>query len=390
MTAVSIVEWNAGGHHDTYLRVYASVLLNKGLKVNVLCREPEAVEKWLEERHGKGCVRVVGIPGPEWVRERRKWPFGLGFRAYGMMLRKRLEVLENGERSEVYFSCLYEHQVRILAGVIRRLGGRFWSGFYMHPHSFYFPGKQAPGVKKKWPISRLWGLAGFRGLTMLDECVAADVEEVVGVAVCVLPDIADDSVDGGSVLTKELQDAGRGRKVIGLMGHLVPSKGVIALARRAKTDVSGRLLYAFVGEIHWEMFSEKEREVLKELSGMGDHVWVYDARVCDEGSYNALLKNCDVLYAAYEKFPHSSNTLTKAAIFEKPVIVSDGFLMAARVRRYGIGVVLPEGWGDDELLKAIEGSLSEDKGRGFKGYREMHSMKKLEERLGGFFGAEGV
>ena len=337
MTAVTIVEWNTGGHHDTYLRVYASVLLNKGKKVNVLCREPEAVEKWLEERHGKGCVRVAGIPGEEWVRERKNWPLGLGFRAYGKMLSKKLKEVENGELSEVYFSCLYEHQVRMLDGVIRCLGGREWSGLYMHPHSFYFPGKRAPGVKKKWPISRLWELGGLRGLTMLDESMAREVEKKVGVPVCVLPDIADDSTSEDDALAEELLRRAKGKKVIGLMGHLVPSKGVVALAKRAMADASGRFFYAFVGEIHWEMFTEEEREILKGLSGMGGHVWMHDERVPDEGSYNAILKSCDVLYAAYENFPHSSNTLTKAAIFEKPVIVSDGFLMAKRVLKLSDG-----------------------------------------------------
>ena len=50
----------------------------------------------------------------------------------------------------------------------------------------------------------------------------------------------------------------------------------------------------------------------------------------------------EVLFAAYHDFPHSSNILTKAAIFQKPVIVSDGYLMAERVRRYRLGEVIQQ------------------------------------------------
>ncbi len=35
--------------------------------------------------------------------------------------------------------------------------------------------------------------------------------------------------------------------------------------------------------------------------------------------------------------------LTKAAVFKKPVVVSDGFLMAERVRVYRMGENVPEG-----------------------------------------------
>ena len=41
-------------------------------------------------------------------------------------------------------------------------------------------------------------------------------------------------------------------------------------------------------------------------------------------------------------FPHSSNIMTKAAAFNKPILVNDGYLMSERVKTYGIGLTKKE------------------------------------------------
>jgi glycosyltransferase involved in cell wall biosynthesis len=62
----------------------------------------------------------------------------------------------------------------------------------------------------------------------------------------------------------------------------------------------------------------------------------------DDAAFNGILQASDVVFAGYHDFPHSSNIMGKAAEFRKPIIVSDGYLMAERVRRYGSGEVVPQ------------------------------------------------
>lgn len=62
----------------------------------------------------------------------------------------------------------------------------------------------------------------------------------------------------------------------------------------------------------------------------------------DESSFNELISISDIIYAVYRNFPNSSNMLTKAAGFFKPIIVSSGHLMAQRVEKYGIGRIVDE------------------------------------------------
>jgi hypothetical protein len=67
---------------------------------------------------------------------------------------------------------------------------------------------------------------------------------------------------------------------------------------------------------------------------------------------NAVIAESDVVFAAYKDFPNSSNVLTKAAFFHRPIVVSDGYLMAERVRRHNLGEVVPEG-NLDSLVSAV-------------------------------------
>ena len=59
--------------------------------------------------------------------------------------------------------------------------------------------------------------------------------------------------------------------------------------------------------------------------------------------FYALHSVCDILFGVYHQFAHSSGLLTKAAFFQKPVIVSKGYCMEERVRKYHLGLVVDEG-----------------------------------------------
>ena len=75
-----------------------------------------------------------------------------------------------------------------------------------------------------------------------------------------------------------------------------------------------------------------------------DSYWWLDT----ECELNDVISQCDLLFAAYEDFPNSSNILSKAARFRKPVIVRDGYLMAERVREFRMGEVI-EAVGDNSV-----------------------------------------
>jgi hypothetical protein len=93
------------------------------------------------------------------------------------------------------------------------------------------------------------------------------------------------------------------------------------------------------GAVQWTGFSPEEKSLLEQVS-QKENVWAHLKRIPTECAYNGIIRACDLLVAAYRDFPHSSNTVTKAATFEKPIIVTKGGLMAKRVNSFQLGLVI--------------------------------------------------
>jgi hypothetical protein len=225
---------------------------------------------------------------------------------------------------------------------------------------------------------------------MLDEIIAPHVSEIIGHPVFVLPDIASTELRREVALVSELEAFALGRTIIGLIGHIIPSKGVATFLRCAQHDDMQNIVFAVVGTVQWNMFSSEDQMLLKEAFSL-PNVWLRDLRIPDEASYNALFAMCDVIYAAYENFPHSSNTLTKAAAFQKPVLVHDGTLMAERVRCHRIGECLPQDCQISKRCQAllrlagINGAAEDQPEPDWRGYLATHSEQRLAEVFAGFF-----
>lgn len=393
---IALVEWNQNGHHDTYLVIHASTLLHQGHRLLVLCRDPQRFREAIINRIHHSYISlldVAPIPGPEWIRKWRRLPFGFAYTAFSICILRQLrrgEKRHGNHLAEVFFCCIYEHQTRMLHAVIRSIGGRQWSGLYLHAHAFHNPHVLAPGVKSKWPISKLWFLPGLRGLLMLDESIAPHVSACIRQPVLILPDIAATELRREDALVAELKMFACGRTIIGLLGHIVPSKGVTTFLRCAQRDEMRQVVFAIAGTVQWDMFNDEDRKFLHDAFQL-PNVWLRDLRIPDEASYNALFDACAVIYAAYENYPHSSNTLTKAAAFQKPVLVHNRSLMAERVRRYGLGECFSEGDPIAQRCKALlrlawmnsspEAIVKPD----WQGYLATHSEQRLAEVFADFF-----
>ena len=48
----------------------------------------------------------------------------------------------------------------------------------------------------------------------------------------------------------------------------------------------------------------------------------------DETQFNAIINASDIIFAAYKDFTISSNMPGKAAAFDKPILVSTGYLLS--------------------------------------------------------------
>ena len=175
-----------------------------------------------------------------------------------------------------------------------------------------------------------------------------------------------------------------GRPLIGLFGYLLRSKGVYPFALLSRHPKMSGTCFAFAGEIAWNSFALDEAETIREILTTGSNTWNHLMRIPKEEQLNSLISSCDVLYAAYLDFSSSSNILAKVALFRKPVIVSEGHLMAERVRRFRMGEVVPQGDVEaqaEAVSKIIRDprAWTEKSQPRWEDYAREHSFSRLKE-----------
>ncbi len=151
-------------------------------------------------------------------------------------------------------------------------------------------------------------------------------------------------------LASKIREFARGRPVVSLVGHLQRTKGLEEFTRAAKDESLRDVVFFLGGEVNWGEIDNRVREELLSIWEQSPNILTHLQRIKDEQTLNAVIAQSSVVYAAYTDFPNSSGILTKAAAFERPLIVSDGYLMAERTRAYRLGEVVKEG--NMEQIKA--------------------------------------
>jgi hypothetical protein len=373
---IAVIEPAWTGHHPLYFRAFCRVLCELGCRVVGICPKPE-------EMGGSNFVRWSP---PLFTFRPRRLSGPLSNRAQHWWLNRRLRALEReiGRKIDlVFFSCLFD---RFLA--LHPVDFDWdWAGLYLHVSGF-----RIPGDVKSHPLRRFRSSQGrpavsrLRGLAVLDE---GAVDFVAGVSGCdhvvAFPDFSDTSCGETSEVADRLIGFAAGRPIVGIAGHLQPSKGTITLAQAAmrsrKNDNSA--VFAFIGELWWELYSENDRQVLRDAFA-GENVFTHFERIPREEDFNSVLQSFNVIYAGYHDFPHSSNMPAKAAGLRRPMIVSSGYLLGERVGRFRLGKVIPQR-DVDATLVAIRETISNQDRSGFESgareYLEVHSTARLKQAM---------
>ena len=198
--------------------------------------------------------------------------------------------------------------------------------------------------------------AQFRGMCFLDEhAVSAYTAADPHRAFVFLPDVTNTDVPVQKpALAMEIQRLAAGRKVVLMCGSIEGRKNVGAFCQLALKADPARWLFAMVGQAHPHTFTPQDKNAIKNFrDAKAGNTFYLDTFFPDERDMNAVIQAADILFAAYKDFRISSNMPGKAAHFTKPILVSDGFLMGDRIRRYGIGIVVDQ---DDvgDMLSALE------------------------------------
>ncbi len=336
---VALVDWTMSGHHDTYMRLFARTLLDGGHRVIALWPEPGRLLVSPD-------LRMEGPAGerktPRFVSaylHRAKyplWPASLRYWAEAKTavkdVRNELAACEEklGAKCDfIFFNTLYEKQ-HWLVEAFADACARPWSFLYLHTNAL------PPHFRQHSGMMRLLRHPLLRAVGVLDERSIIPGGGLTGRRFVQFPDFTDESRVPGHPFERELRAFKGDAPLVLAIGHLRSGKGIVTLAELAEKPAAGRLRFAFVGECG---LKGKARNVLGRLQN-NPNVLLKLGRIPDEAAYNACICASDVLFIAYHNFNHSSNTLTKAAVFEKPVIVSADSLMAERTLKHRLGEVV--------------------------------------------------
>lgn len=379
--AVAIVDWNTSGHHPTYLREYTLAFSEQSIPVVVLSPEPPQIAPF------PSSVAWKKIPTVTWMKRRQLLGMPI---ARWLFARKLLKVLRRAERSfgvncsRVFFGCFHENQSKIVTRTISTLrlpaSGLYVQAGIFHSEKYLIPCK----LTRK--VERLFKHELLEKIFMLDEEKMDVVANFSGKLVQYLPDITDCSVDDADPLPRQLGLEPKIRPIIGLLGHLRPSKGIRELISFARSAPDLDVIFLLAGSCRWEEFEIEDVEYIKRAIDEDPRIVFHPERIPSEASYNALVRACDVLWAVYRDCPHSSNTIAKAVFFEKPVVVAEGHLMARLTQRYALGLVVVPGC-VESIRAAILPMLSDSCGwlaanpPLWHEFRKKYSNESFRERL---------
>ncbi len=393
--SVALVEWAWGGHHATYFTHFAAALAEEGHRVVPFCPNPEDFAERLSAlRLDDSVMCRVGSaeslpPLARWVRIllpalREKAKALLFFGSIGSRLRA-WERRKSRDIDLVFFTCVYDHTFQEFR-FAERLFDYPWAGLYLHVRSFRMPGSPVPYIGNLPCPEKFFSSKTLAAVAVLDEGAVAPLKKITGgKPIVVFPDLTSNEVPSqgtsGWGLADKADALARGRPIVLLAGHLRWTKGLEDFTTLALLPEMQDTFFLLAGDVSWAEVPEEKVKMLQRAWEEAPNIYAHLQRL-PEATMNTLICRASVVFAAYRSFPNSSNVLTKVAEFERPIVVSDGFLMAERVREFGLGEIVAEGDASG-LSQALRLMAAPDyfgqlkKRARWAEYRSMHSAERL-------------
>lgn len=359
-----------GGHHPTYTKLITEILLKKGYKVWLLCPHPEKITS----------------PQLETLKIREFIPRG-GLKAFVDVLSnwasaaQSIKILQKrtGQKPDLVFFTILDHHIKGLlpSPIVDWIFPYNWAGLIVHL-----------SLNSSWKARKFKYLSALtskncRGLATLQEDMVEPLKKIAGRKNIIFPDITDETLSPTTSLSQKIQQAAADRKIISLLGDQNKRKGTIVFLEAIAQSTQKDRLFVLAGSISSE---EDERNILTLIEKYGlrdsNNCYFHFESLPDGAEFNALVKISDVLFALYHNSgPFSSNLLTKAAAFHKPVLVNKGTLLEKRVQKYSTGAAARE---DDisGILLSLETLLNKGPLKPlYDEYAQLHSHAALESAI---------
>lgn len=186
----------------------------------------------------------------------------------------------------------------------------------------------------------------YKGTLLLDEKIAARYrEELPQFIFEYLPDVADTALPTQSGrLAHELRVLAGSRKIVFMGGSIGKQKNLSRWLELIALADPEQWFFVQIGRINKNNLTLEDEQALGQvLASPPENLYIQPTYLADERSFNEIISISDVIFAVYRDFGRSSNMLSKAAYFEKPILVANHCLMGDLVEQYSIGFSVPQG-----------------------------------------------
>jgi glycosyltransferase involved in cell wall biosynthesis len=384
------------GHRPTYLKIFSKALLELGNRVIAFCACPNDLDEWVSNNCPEfyNCFDSFELHDPKSDRFLPpKWRSALlTFNRW----RKLAAAIKQAQAKTgylpdlVFFTWLDSNIGSYLnCQMLEPIFPYPWSGLYFHPRYLRIPQKFGFIRHSFLDPFALLHSSRCKAVCIVDEGVAEKLQsKIKKKPVFVFPDFTDESLPEYSFsLRQEIQEKANGRKIIGIIGSLSKHKGLLLLLEAAQRSIDKDWFFIFVGQLAKDSFTEQENaEIEAVISSNLPNLFFHLERIPTESQLNAIVDVCNVLFVVYQNFPHSSNMLTKAALFNKFVVANRKFCIGERIEKFNLGIGIDEN-DVSQCLDTIHqlcnntNRLTQAQETNFEEYRQLHSTAKLYEVL---------
>lgn len=302
-------------------------------------------------------------------------------------LEKHLRIWEIQHRLKidaVFFACVYDIDFFDFpaASLVFR---RSWAGLYLQSFGFRETTSELyDWIRIKARPKRFLQSSRLCAIATLDEGIVKFINKQIGEKKCLLfPDFTDNQQADirPNTLGWLIRSRAGDRPVIALAGTLYEQRGLNLFLRIALANP--QWFFALVGEVNG--ISDETQRLLIKFTELEPNSFFYPYRVPTNEVYNGVVDTADIIWNIHLDWPGSSNTLTKAAFFKKPVIVSSRHLLGERVRKFRLGETCDEDSSssvEQAIFRIVESQSSHDswilRSRPrWSEFLEIHSHQKL-------------
>lgn len=237
------------------------------------------------------------------------------------------------------------------------------------------------------PSEGYYSLHTYKGTCLLDEAICKTYQqEMPGRMFEFLPDITETALpEQRSALANDILSFAAGRKIVFMGGSIGKQKNLVHWYDLIGLCDQSQWFFVQMGRINTNNLTLDDESALKKIQcNPPENLFTYPEYVKDERIFNEIISISDVIFAVYRDFARSSNMLSKAAYFEKPILVAENCLMGQRVSHYKIGLAVDA----DETSSIYSGLISllelDSIKDNFAAYRNDFSEVVVQNKLSAF------